>query len=68
MTLPTKQQLSDRQKQTEDRKKHLEQSYQTFISAWNDIAHEQDALLRELSTYDDKQKMHDILKHINTIK
>jgi len=67
MSLPTQAQLDTRQKDAQERLSKLRSAYEDFLKSWKDIEHDTTVLQKNISGHIDTAKMHDILKHIDTL-
>ncbi|OIO20002.1 MAG: hypothetical protein CO029_03090 [Candidatus Magasanikbacteria bacterium CG_4_9_14_0_2_um_filter_41_10] len=67
MSLPTQAQLDTRQQDATKRLSKLRSAYEDFLTSWKEIEHDTVVLQKNLSGKIDTAKMHDILKHIDTL-
>lgn len=63
--IPSQSQLLDRQKKAQDRLLQLKDSYENFLTFWQQFQKEEKSLTKELHKHLDAEKLRSVLKHID---
>jgi len=67
MSIPTQQELDQRERDAKERLENLKQAYERFVKEWSNIEKQEFDLLRSIHTDVSKLELHDILQKIESI-
>ncbi|KKQ27038.1 MAG: hypothetical protein US42_C0016G0023 [Candidatus Magasanikbacteria bacterium GW2011_GWC2_37_14] len=68
MPLPSADEIKSDQQKAQEKLKRLKTSYEQFLGEWGEIAKEEEELIKQLRTYVDTSKIHNLLHTINNFK